>query len=154
MTSAADAVRFVYNLALEQRRDFWRQAKAAGAVFNAMSQGLEIKELMKASAWLAEAVTTTALYYALIDLDRAFASFWRGGGYPQFRSKHRHCAFKQKGREVRFVRMNEHWALIRVPKIGLVKMRVTREWLGRVSMSRKRIRGALSFTHSSPAPPR
>lgn len=131
MAQTAGAVRFVYNLALEQRRDFWRQAKAAGVNFNYVSQNREVTELRRECEWLA-AIHSTPLTNALIQLDAAYSGFFRGSGFPAFRSARSFCAFKHKGIEVRFVRVNAKWALIRVPKIGMVKMRVTREWRGRI----------------------
>jgi putative transposase len=131
MERTADAVRFVWNLALEQRRDFWRQAKAAGHVLNYATQNRELVQLKRECAWLAEA-HSTPLTQALINLDQGFTSFWAGGGFPRFKSKHGKAAFKHKGIEVRFVELSDKWCLIRVPKIGLVKMRMTRRWRGRI----------------------
>lgn len=132
LEQTAGAVRFVYNLALEQRQTFWRQAKRAGVVFNYASQGREIKELRRDLPWLAE-VDSNVLHQALIDLDAAYKVWWRGGGHPRFRSKARHCSFRLKGLRVRFEQTaNPRFMLIRIPKIGMVKLRITRPWKGRI----------------------
>lgn len=88
MAQTAGAVRFVYNLALEQRRDFWRQAKVQGTSLNYISQGREVTKLRAELDWLA-ACHSTPLTQALIDLDRAYGHFFRGSGFPSFRSKAR-----------------------------------------------------------------
>jgi len=131
MERTANAVRFVYNLALEQRRDFFRQARAGGLHFNYATQGREVTQLRKECEWLA-AVSADCLTAALVNLDAAFQRFYRGSGYPRFKSKRDPLKFRNKGRELRFIELSRKWSLIRIPKIGLVKMRVTREWRGRI----------------------
>lgn len=131
MQRTADATRFVYNLSLEQRRDFWRQARADGVTLNSVSQSRELTFLRREVGWLA-AVHIAPLQQALRQLDAAFTSFFRGGGFPAFRSARTHQSFKHVGRDIRFVALGAKWALIRVPKIGWVKMRLSREWRGRV----------------------
>lgn len=132
MEQTAGAVRFVYNLALEQRRDFWRQAKRQGNNLNFISQGREITQLRAQCEWLA-AVCATPLTQALRDLDKAFSAFFSGRcGYPKFRCRDRHQAFRQKGTEVRFEPLSGRFALVLVPKIGMVKLRLTRDWRGRI----------------------
>lgn len=130
MAQTAGAVRFVYNLALEQRRDFWRQAKARGVRLNYVSQSREVTRLRAEVDWLA-ACPSAPFTQALIDLDRAFANFYAGRGFPSFRSKHTSCSFRHCAREVSVRKLSRKWALIRVPKLGFVKMKLTRETLGR-----------------------
>ena len=92
----ASVVRFVYNLALEQRSNFWRQYKrATGRTLNYVTQGRELTKLRAAYDWIAE-VPAEIEHDALKDLDKAFASFWRGGGYPRFRIKGVHESFEVK----------------------------------------------------------
>src|SRR5690242_21087939 len=101
MQRTADVVRYVFNLALEQRRDFWRQAKVQGVRFNYITQGYQVTALRQECTWIAS-VSYTPLTYALKHLDAAFQSFFRGGGFPGFRCKDRHNAFCQQGHQVRF----------------------------------------------------
>lgn len=132
MAQTAGAVRFVYNLALEQRRDYWRQAKSLGVRFNYASQGRELTALRREVDWLA-AVHSTPLAQALFHLDNAFKAFFsRRAGYPGFRSKRDRPAFRHKGTEIRLVSHNSKWAFVRVPKVGMMKMRLTRKWPGRI----------------------
>lgn len=128
----ASATRFVYNLALEQRRDFWRQAKAQGIALNFISQGREITQVRAEHDWLG-AVAATPLIQALRQLDDAFRAFFtRRAGYPTFRNKGDRPRFRHKGTEVRLTEVSRRWAMIRVPKIGLVRLRLTRPWRGRI----------------------
>ena len=61
----AGVVRFVYNLALEQRRDFWRQYRAAtGGTLNFASQGREVTALRGDVDWIG-AVPSGCLHQAL-----------------------------------------------------------------------------------------
>jgi putative transposase len=131
MENTANARRFVYNLALEQRRDFWRQAKRSGVTLDYVTQGHQVTQLRAENEWLA-AVSSTTLTQALRDLDRNFVRFFRGAGFPSFQSRDRHMSFRHIGTEVRFVELSAKWCLIRLPKIGMVKMRITRPWRGRI----------------------
>lgn len=132
LEATANARRFVYNLALEQRMTFWRQAKAAGVTLNFISQGRELTLLRRDLPWLAEA-SATPLIQALRDLDRAFTAFYQGRTkYPRFQSRDRNMAFRHKGSEVSIVGLSDRWAFVRLPKIGAVKMRLTRAFRGRI----------------------
>ena len=65
MSQIAGTCRFVYNLALEQRRDWYRP----GRKFNFARQCREVTELRAEVEWL-KAVPVHALQQALRDLDR------------------------------------------------------------------------------------
>lgn len=118
-TRFAGVCRLVYNLALEQRRNHWRAYKAqTGKHVSAISQSKELTELRAEFDWIAEAPQATQ-EYALRDLDRAFQGFFAGrNGYPSPRRKGLNDAFRFKGREVRFHRLNRSWGAVRLPKIG------------------------------------
>ena len=73
MAQIAGACRFVYNLALEQRRDWYRP----GRKFNFASQCREVTALRAEVDWL-KAVPVHALQQALKDLDRAYQNWWAG----------------------------------------------------------------------------
>ncbi len=131
MEHVAGATRFVYNLALEQRRDFWRQARASGIVFNHVSQGREVTQLRRECDWL-RAAPADALAQALRDLDKAFSNFFTGRArYPNFRSKLTHMGFRVKGRDTTVRDAGTRFANIGVPSVGRVKMRLSRPMRGR-----------------------
>jgi putative transposase len=132
MERTADAVRFVWNLALEQRNTEWRRAKANGVNLNYVVQSRELTLLKKELPWLAEA-PCFPLQRALIDLDGAFRAFFAGNArYPRFRCKGERTSFRQSGRETRVESVNNKWARIFVSKLGWVNLRLTRPWRGRV----------------------
>ncbi|GMM94177.1 RNA-guided endonuclease InsQ/TnpB family protein [Qipengyuania sp. MTN3-11] len=132
----ARVVRFIYNLALEQRRDFWRQFKrATGKSLNYVSQGRQLTELRAENDWIA-AVPANCQHSALQDLDKAFAKFWRGGGYPQFRKAGTHETFEVKAADTGTRPLNRKWSQVRVPKIGWIKYRDTRPISGDIRSTR------------------
>lgn len=126
LTQIAGACRFVYNLALEQRRDWWRQFRARmGKTICWASQSLELTELRRELEWLA-AVPRCTLEQSLRDLDKAFSAFFRGAGMPGFRSARTHRAFRVPGGLCSINALNRKWAHIQLPKVGKIKVRVTR----------------------------
>lgn len=136
LTQFARVVRFVYNLALEQRRDFWRQYKReTGGHLNYVSQGREVTRLRAEFDWIKE-VPANILAGALIDLDRAYAKFWASGGFPKFRKAGVHESFEVKGTDARTRKLNAKWAQFWVPKIGWVKYRDSRSIDGKICATR------------------
>lgn len=152
------ATRFVYNLCLEQRRDFWRQYRAAtGSALNFVSQGRQVTKLRSEVDWIA-AVPADALSNALRDLDDAFRKFFRGAGFPTPRKQGINDCFRLKGRDLPTRRVNRRWSEVRIPKIGWVRYRDTRAIRGRVisgAISRDVLGWHISFTceieHETPA---
>lgn len=122
----ASVTRFVYNLALEQRRDFWRQYKrATGKTLNYVTQGHQLTELRREFDWIAAAPAAIE-HDALRDLDKSFAKFFKGAGFPKFRKAGVHESFGVKASETEVIAINRKWSAVKVPKIGLVKYRDTR----------------------------
>lgn len=162
----AGVVRLVYNLALEQRRDFGRRtyagarravlvpARTAKARERAVDglilktvptavQGLsdELSDLRREIDWIG-AVSQTAQNQALIDLDRAFVNFFEGrAGFPRPRRRGRDDSFRHVGREIALRRLNGKWAEVKVPKIGWIRLRLTRP-LGEDASGKVQIRNA------------
>lgn len=124
--------RLVYNLALEQRRDFWRQYRATtGKTISWGQQSLEVTDLRRQFDFVG-AVPRTCLEYALRDLDKAFAGFFRGGGYPNFRRKGVHQSVRLAWKDLARRDLNAKWSEIRLPRIGWVKYRRSRSLSGEV----------------------
>ncbi len=125
--------RLIYNLALEQRRDFWRQfQRQTGRPLNYVAQARELTLLRAEFDWI-EAVSQTCQQQALRDLDKAFANFFKGGArYPTPRRKNVNDSFRFQGREVEVKKLNGKWSAVRLPKIGWVKFRDTRSIRGTV----------------------
>src|SRR6056297_1255404 len=133
LRQCAGVVRLVYNLALEQRCDWWRQyRRARGGQLNYVAQARELTALRAEFDWIA-AVHVTPQQQALRDLDRAYANFFAGrAGYPSPRRKGMNDAFRFQGRDVAVRRLNGKWSAVCLPKIGWIKFRDTRPLQGKL----------------------
>lgn len=125
-------VRFVYNLCLEQRRDFWRQyRRQTGKSLSWAQQSREVTELRAQVDWIA-AVPRCAIEQAIRDLDKAYANFFRGAGYPTIRRKGVNESIRIPAKEMSLRRLNSKWSAARIPSLGWVKFRDTRPLAGRL----------------------
>lgn len=129
----AGVCRLVYNLALEQRRDWWRQFKATtGRGISYASQCRDLTLLRAEFDWVS-AVPNACQQQALRDLDGAFSSFFAGrSNYPTTRKRGLNDAFRFSGRDCQWRKLSAKWAVVRLPKIGEVRFRLTRDIIGAV----------------------
>lgn len=79
------SARFVYNLALETKNTTYLGSKHNFSPFDLVKQ---LPELKKECEWLKE-VNSQTLQQAIINMDVAFKNFFKGGGFPKYKSKHR-----------------------------------------------------------------
>lgn len=121
--------RFVYNHFLAQRIS---EYKATGKSSTRFQQDKSLTVLKQEIAWLREP-DKCALQNALKDLDTAYKNFFRsvksGGkiGFPRFKSKrNRRKSYKTNSNIAILDRR------IRLPKLGLVKCRISKEVKGRI----------------------
>ena len=121
--------RFVYNHFLAQRI---AEYKATGKAPTRFQQDKALTVLKQELEWLREP-DKCALQNSLKDLDAAYKNFFRsmksGGkvGFPRFKSKRdRHKSYKTNSNIAVFGNY------IRLPKLGLVKCRVSKEVKGRI----------------------
>jgi putative transposase len=138
LSQTAGACRFVYNLALEQRRDWHRP----GRNITYLSQRSEITALRAEVAWLA-AAPVHALQMAVWAVDTAFQRFFMGlGGYPQPRKKFLDDRFTfPDPSKLGFKRLNKNRAAVKLPKIGSVKLVGYRPiYVGIVTLGQQRAR--------------
>lgn len=127
-------VRYVYNYFLAERKRRYEESKET-MNFYACNKALTSLKHAPETAWLCEP-DKNALQYALRDLDAAYKNFFRGikngnaVGYPKFKSKHD----KNKSyRTVGYDKLIEVFdRAIKLPKLGKVKCRVSREVKGRI----------------------
>lgn len=118
--------RLVYNLALEQRRDFWRQYRASeGRPISYASQCKELTDLRAEVDWIRD-VPRHGQEAALKDLDRAFLRFFRGGGFPTTRKMGLNDSTRLRGPDTPVSTLNAKWGMVRLPKLGLVRFRMSR----------------------------
>lgn len=155
----AGVTRLVYNLALEQRETWRRQYRATtGHALNFVAQAKEVTALRAEYPWIA-AVHSTCLTQALRDLERAFSGFFSGvARFPTYRSRNRHSSFYLRAVDIRVRRLNARWSAVRIPRIGWIKVRWTREMRGdlvNATFSRNALGWHVSFgcriTHVAPA---
>ena len=79
------SARFVYNLALETKNTAYLGGKVNVSTFDLINQ---LPELKKECPWLKE-VNSQTIQQSVINMDVAFKKFFKGAGFPRFKSKHR-----------------------------------------------------------------
>lgn len=119
--------RFVYNYYLDRRIKAYEQDKI-NLAYNICSK--DLTQLKKKLVWLKEP-DKNALQKSLKDLDMAYQKFFKEHtGYPKFKSKkNRYKSYRTSftNNNIRFE--NKH---IRLPKLGLVKIRDKQTPQGRI----------------------
>lgn len=144
----ADA-RYVWNLAVEQFN--WGRSGRSGT--GPAARQKQLAEARQAFEWLA-AGSSSVQQQALRDFDRAVAGFFDGVyRRPSWRRKHLNEGFCI--RDSRVEPVNRKWARVFVPKLGLVKFRLSRPLpeskLGMARVTCKAGRWHVSFP--APQPP-
>lgn len=142
--------RLIYNVALEQRRDFWRQYLATEGMHISMpSQSRELTALRAEFDWIS-AVPATIQGAALNDLDRAYKDFFKGkSAYPSARRSGQHDSMRFGARDVSVRQLNAKWAEVRLPKVGWVRFRSTRPITGALktmTLTRRSGKWSAAFT--------
>ncbi|MBB2199483.1 IS200/IS605 family element transposase accessory protein TnpB [Gluconacetobacter sp. 1c LMG 22058] len=128
----AGACRAVYNLALEQRRDWWQRYKGrTGKSISFAGQCRELTDLRREVDWLRDA-PIHPLQQALRDLDRAYQNFFSGRtGYPSPRRKGLHDSFRFPDPvSLRVERTGKSTGRVKLPKLGWVAFRGWYDLLG------------------------
>ena len=124
--------RFVWNHFLDRRKKIFEES---GETLNFAKCCKELTALKKELPWLREA-DSTALQSSLRALDMAFQNFFRrckkGGnpGFPRFKSKHDHCQSYTTKQNQKTIKVFDN--RVQLPKLGLVKCRVSRPVQGRI----------------------
>jgi len=114
--------RYVYNWALARRREHYA-ATGTHLASAVLSTALTSLKRQPATRWLAE-VDSQALQQGLRDLDRAYANcFAKRARRPRFASKHRG---DQTARIPQRVTVDEAARTVRIPKVGPVRLRLSR----------------------------
>jgi putative transposase len=131
------AVRFTYNLALEQRRDWYRP----GRRFNFATQCREVTALRAEVDWIRD-VPVHPLQQAMKDLDRAYQNWWAGRAQaptPRRLGQHDTMRFPDPN-HFAFRRLSKRLGEVKLPKLGWVRLRWDRATPGEVkniTVSRK-----------------
>ena len=121
--------RYVYNHFLARRIAIYQEEKKGTGFF---AQNRELTILKQETEWLREP-DKCALQNALRDLDAAYKNFFRRvkngekPGFPKFKSKRdRHKSYRTNSNISVF---DKH---VRLPKLGLVKCRISKQVKGRI----------------------
>ena len=130
----AGVCRLVWNVALEQRREHWRNYQArTGDNLNFVTQSRELTVLRREVDFV-RAVSQTCEQYTLKALDAAYQRAFKGlGGFPDFKKRGDKESFTFNGREITVERLNRRWGRVKLPKIGWVKFRYTRNISGKIT---------------------
>lgn len=117
-------VRFVYNLGLETKISAYAANQTNVTCFDLNKQ---ITELKNECEWLKQC-PAQALQMAMRNLDNAYHAFFRGAGFPKFKSKHS----KQSFQLPQGVRISDDNKQVFIPKLKWVGMDMHRGYKGTV----------------------
>jgi putative transposase len=115
-----ESLRLLYNFALAERRDTYREGKRSVSVYEQKRALPSLKRRFSRYA----GVHSQVLQDALFCLDKAFKRFFEGKGYPRFKAKERYRSFTYPQSEA--FRILEGGKKIGLSKIGNVKLRYHR----------------------------
>jgi len=115
-------VRFVYNLGLETKIQAYTANKKYLTCFDLNKQ---ITELKKDLTWLNDC-PSQALQMTMRNLDNAYTNFFKGQGFPKFKSKYS----KQSFQLPQGVKLSENNKQIFIPKLKMVDIDYHREFKG------------------------
>ncbi len=114
IASQIGAVRYVYNRTLALRIFAYKKFGLKVGKFDLIKHITKLKEREKTS-WLKEA-DSQALQQSVANMDSAYKHFFKGGGFPKFKSKHHSRQSFQYPQRVK-IEKNK----IYLPKVGWVK---------------------------------
>ena len=125
--------RFVYNYYLAKKIELYETDKTS---MNFYACSADLKEFKKSFEWLKE-VDSVSLQSSIKDLDVAYQNFFReikkgnnNQGFPKFKSKkNNHKSYKTKYTKGNIQVLDKN---IKLPKLGLVKSKVSRGLEGRI----------------------
>ena len=121
--------RFVYNCFLSVRSDAWSKDRESISYSRTSSILTDLKKDPD-FVWL-KSVDSMALQESLKDLDRAFQNFFKKRArYPRFKSRHNHRQSYRTRNQSNGIRVEKN--KIRLPKIGLVKIKLSRDFEGKI----------------------
>ena len=108
--------RFIYNFMLNLKQKLYKNFNITLS-YNHISKILT--ELKRHKTWLRE-IDAVALKECLKDLDKAYQKFFRGDGYPRFKSKKRGTL---SYRTISCLHLDKDTKTVKIPKVGWIKFR-------------------------------
>jgi putative transposase len=155
LTEWSHTCRAVWNTALTQR--IWAYRSARRVTLRAVDQCAELTETRAEHDWLRDLPAQSA-QQVLRHLDDAYANFWNPqhpAGFPQFKRKRHGCGVPFPGQAVQVRRTGRNSAQVRLPKLGWVRLRLSRPLGGTVrnaTVSRDGLGWHISFGVHIPEP--
>jgi len=125
LTGWGHSCRAVWNLALAQRQYLYRHR---GVTLQANAQCSQLTRARAELPWLADLPAQSA-QQVLRQLDRAYDNWWNPqhpADAPTFRKRSTGLAVPFPGQAIRVRKLNREWAQVRLPKIGWVRLRLSR----------------------------
>ena len=119
-------VRYVYNHFLDLKQKLYKAEKKPMS-YSECSKELTV--LKKDKEWLKD-VDKFSLQNSLKDLDKAYKNFFRGKGYPKFKSKKDNRKSYRTNYTNNNIEFLDKW--IKVPKLGKLKIRDKLKPQGRI----------------------
>lgn len=118
------ACRFIYNLALETKQYAWQSQRKNITAYDLHKQ---LTELRREYDWIRE-VSSDALQKSILNIESAYKSFFKGGGFPKFKSKRG----KQSFRIRQSIKVDWSNNLITIAKIKNIPVIFSREFNGQI----------------------
>lgn len=120
-----DICRYIYNIALETKIRAWESAKINLSEYELSRQ---LTDAIEHFQWVANA-PRAALEGSLKRLDSAFSSFFRGAGFPKFKSKRGQQTFQCRNnlRKVDFDK-----SLLSISRIHNIPVSISRKFTGKI----------------------
>ena len=115
-----ESIRLLYNFALAERRDTYREKKRSVSVYEQKRALPSLKRRFSRYA----SINAQVLQDAIFRLDKAFKRFFEGKGYPRLKAKERYRSFTYPQSDA--FRILEGGTKIRLSKIGNVTLRYHR----------------------------
>jgi putative transposase len=121
-----DVCRLVYNLALETKIRAWQSAQKSLSSYELTYQ---LPELKAAYPWIAE-VDSQAVSASVNKLDNAFKGFFKGKGFPKFKSRKKGTQSFQCPNNTR--RVNWGVSTLTIPKIKHIPIVLSKKFDGKI----------------------
>ena len=121
--------RYVYNSCLSYRKEIYASEKRNASQYECMRKVTSMRNDPEIP-WLKDC-DSMALQESVKDLDKAYKSFFeKHSGYPKYHKKHASVQSYRTRNQNNGIRFEG--SRIRLPKLGLVRIRKSREILGRI----------------------
>ncbi len=116
--------RLVYNLALATKIEAWRKCRINLSAYDLMKQ---LPDLKMGFEWLKD-VNNSCLQQSILDMDKAYTNFFKGGGFPRLKKK----SDKNSARFPKDIKIDFTTCKIKVGKFKNIKFKCSRIFTGKI----------------------